>query len=172
MIMKKRYWYDIKCTVHHCMLRMRDTANWWAGLLACVYSWSPAISSWRVWHGLATAVDNMGESIHNLRCDFLCLQDTERESEPAWGKPVLISILAFSLMFHAVTLDRRENPIYVSTYNRRIPGIVCGAIHGSCMKWYVGQTDTHDNYSNPRCACTPRVNGHTDTVCHKRIHGY
>ena len=60
-------------------LRMRDTANWWAGLLICVYSWSPAGSSWRVWHGLATAVDSMQESIHAVSCDFLCLQDTQRE---------------------------------------------------------------------------------------------
>ena len=58
-------------------LRMRGTANWWAGLLVCVYSWSPASSSQRVWHGLATVVDSMRESIHALRCGFLCLQGTQ-----------------------------------------------------------------------------------------------
>ena len=45
----------------------------------CLYSWYPASSSRRVWHGLATVVDSMRESIHALRCDFLCLQDTQSE---------------------------------------------------------------------------------------------
>ena len=60
-------------------LRMRDTANWWAGLFVCVYSWSPASSSRRVWHGLATVVDSMRESIHAIRCDFLSPQGTQSE---------------------------------------------------------------------------------------------
>ena len=47
------------------------------GLLVCVYPWSPASSSRRVWHGLATVVDSMRESIHALRCDFLCLWGTQ-----------------------------------------------------------------------------------------------
>ena len=62
-------------------LRMRHTANWWAGLSVCV---SPASSSRRVWHGLATVVDSVRESIHALRCDLLCLQDTQ--SERTWSK--------------------------------------------------------------------------------------
>ena len=36
-------------------LRMRDTANWWAGL---------SIPARRVWHGLVIVVDSMYESIH------------------------------------------------------------------------------------------------------------
>ena len=44
-----------------------------------LYSWYPASSSRRVWHGLATVVDSMRESIHAFRCDFLCLQDTQSE---------------------------------------------------------------------------------------------
>ena len=43
-------------------LRMRDTANCWAGLAA-----SSAL------HGLSTVVDSMRESIHAVRCDFLSL---------------------------------------------------------------------------------------------------
>ncbi|CAI8041673.1 hypothetical protein GBAR_LOCUS23141, partial [Geodia barretti] len=45
----------------------------------CLYSWYPASSSRRVWHGLATVVNSMRESIHALRCDLLCLQDTQSE---------------------------------------------------------------------------------------------
>ena len=33
-------------------------------------------SSRRVWHGLVTVVDSMRESMHAIRCDLLCLQDT------------------------------------------------------------------------------------------------
>ena len=65
-------------------LRMRGTANWWAGLfVVCVYSWS----SWRrVWHGLATVVDSMRESINARRCDFLCLRGTE-QADPVVHTP-------------------------------------------------------------------------------------
>ena len=50
-------------------------------------------------------------------------------------------------MFHTVTLERssfRETPTYFSTYTRGwIPGIVCGAIHGSWSEMLSnGQTDT------------------------------
>ena len=48
----------------------------WAGFLY-LYSWYPASSSRTVWHGLATVVNSMRESIHAIRCDFLCLQDTQ-----------------------------------------------------------------------------------------------
>ena len=44
---------------------------------------------------------------------------TRRARGPTQGKPVLISISAFSLVFHAVTPGRsgfRENPTYISTY--------------------------------------------------------
>ena len=42
-----------------------------------------------------------------------CAFKTHRASAPARGKPVIISILVFSLVFHAVTLERssfREKP--------------------------------------------------------------
>ena len=60
-------------------LRMRGTANGLAGLgwAIGVYSWYPASSSRRVWHGLATVVQCMWESIHTLCCGFLCLQVTQ-----------------------------------------------------------------------------------------------
>ena len=48
-------------------------------LALLVESWSPASSSQRVWHGLATAVDSMQESIHAIRCDFLSPQGTQSE---------------------------------------------------------------------------------------------
>ena len=38
----------------------------------------PLVAPPRVWHRLATVVwDSMRESIHDLRCGFLCLQDTQ-----------------------------------------------------------------------------------------------
>ena len=61
-------------------LRMRGTANWWAGLFSMrLLAVSPASSSRRVLHGLATAVDRMRESIHALRCVFLNLLGTQNE---------------------------------------------------------------------------------------------
>ena len=54
-------------------------------------------SSRRVWHGLATQVDSMHESMHALSCG---LQGTQSK----WigrGKPVWLCILAFSLVFTA-----------------------------------------------------------------------
>ena len=49
-------------------LRMHDTANWWAGLFVCVYSWSHGLLlvARRVWHWLATVVDSMQELIHDI----------------------------------------------------------------------------------------------------------
>ena len=149
---------------------MRDTANWWAGLLVCVYSWSPAAgSSRRVWHGLAIYSSRYHVGVDTRPSLWLLVPSryTER-GKPARGKPVLISILAFSLVFHAVTLECnsfRENHTYFSTYTWRwIPGIVCGAIHGSWSEMLGNrQTDTHDNYCNPRCASASRV---------KRPHSY
>ena len=129
-------------------LRMRDTANWWAGLLICVYSWSPASSPRRVWHGLATVVDSMRESIP---CPSLWLlvpsRYTERASECARGKPVLIGIFAFSLVFHAVTLDRscfRENPTYFDLYP-------------TLNTWYCLWSDSYGSWSEML------GNGQTDT---------
>ena len=58
-------------------LRMRRTANGGLGYCIGVYSRSPASSSQRVWHWLATVVDSMRESMHTLRCGFLCLQRTQ-----------------------------------------------------------------------------------------------
>jgi hypothetical protein len=73
--------------------------------------------------------------------------------------------LRVSLFYLAYWLFRswftcfRENPTYFSIYTwRLIPGIVCGAIHGSWSEMLGnGQTDTCDNYSNRRCACAPKV---------------
>ena len=53
-------------------------------------------------HGLATVVDSMGESMHVVFCDFLCLQHPQNKR----GKSVPISILACLLGFHAISLER------------------------------------------------------------------
>ena len=115
------------------------------------YAFTHASSSRRVWHGLATAVDSIRNAIHALRCGFLCLK-IHRASRPARGKPILISILAFSVVFHAISLECssfRENSTYFSTYTRRW-------IRGIVVEWFMArevrcgvtdclQTDTHDN---------------------------
>ena len=144
-------------------LCMRGTANWWAGLLVCIYSCSPASSLWRVWHGLATAVDSMRESIHALRCDFLRLRDKQRE-RTGRGKPVLISIIGLLTWFschNSRTQYFNENRhfkneasvalnLLVSLFGRFV---ACGSRNRGNR-----QTDTQTKYCNPRCACAPRVN--------------
>ena len=55
-----------------------------AGLLA------PASSSWR---GLATVEDSTMESIHTLRCGFLCLEDTEQANQVEVSQPTLLRLI-------------------------------------------------------------------------------
>ena len=57
-----------------------------------------ASSSRRVWHGLATQVDSMQESLHALKCDFLTLQGTQSEC----GKPSAIMHIEFFACFHSI----------------------------------------------------------------------
>ena len=74
-------------------LRMRGTVNWWAGwsiLLVVSYR-----SLLRVGHRVATLLDSTRESILALRYNFWRLQGTQS----CRGKPVLICILALSLVF-------------------------------------------------------------------------
>ena len=77
----------------HVYLRMRGTINWWAD---CHFtdSWS-LTSLLRVGHGVATLLDSTRESILALRYNFWRLQGTQS----CRGKPVLICILALSLVF-------------------------------------------------------------------------
>ena len=68
---------------------------------------------------------------------------------------------------NALALQRssfRENPTYFLTSVRRW---VCELVFDAIYDWISEfshnrqtdrQTDKHDNYSNPRCACAPRVN--------------
>ena len=82
-------------------LRMRDKA---IDGLDYFYSCSPASSSRRVWHGLATVVDSMRESIHAIRCDFLSPQGTQ--SEQIWScKPRAIMHIGFSACLHGISLE-------------------------------------------------------------------
>ena len=77
----------------HVYPRMRGTVNWWAGwsiLLAVSYR-----SLLRVGHRVATLLDSTRESILALRYNFWRLQGTQS----CRGKPVLICILALSLVF-------------------------------------------------------------------------
>ena len=77
----------------HVYLRMRGTVNWWAG-----WSILPVVSYrslLRVGHRVATLLDSTRESILALRYNFWRLQGTQS----CRGKPVLICILALSLVF-------------------------------------------------------------------------
>ena len=80
-------------------------------------------------------------------------------SGPGRGKPVLISILACSLGFHAITFERHFfneasvalNPL-VSLFGRFVER--GGRKRGNRQT----DTDTHTHRpSNPRCACAPSV---------------
>ena len=101
------------------------TANCWAGLLACVYSWFPAGSPWRVW--LQYIVDS--ECRYTPSVVTSCASKVHRASGPGRGKPALISINFARVSRRNSRI--RENPTYISTYTQRwIRGIVCGAIDG------------------------------------------
>ena len=64
---------------------------------------------------------------------------------------------------NALALQRssfRENPTYFLT---SVGSWVCELVFDAIYDWrsefsHNRQTDKHDNYSNPRCACAPRVN--------------
>ena len=80
--------------------KCKSWANCACAILGYLYSWSPANSSWRVWHRLVTVVDSMRELIHAIRCDFLSPQGTQERADQVAVSPVLC-ILAFSLVFTA-----------------------------------------------------------------------
>ena len=69
---------------------------------------------------------------------------------------------------NALALQRssfRENPTYFLT---SVGSWVCELVFDAIYDWrsefsHNRQNDTQDNYSNPRCACAPRVN-HVHTV--------
>ena len=84
-----------------------------------------------------------------------CAFKIHRASRPAPGKPASISILAFSLVFHTVTPERssfRENPTFRPTPDAEDVVLFVERLMAREVRY------THDNYSNPRCACAPRVN--------------
>ena len=66
---------------------MHGITNWSAGL--CIYAWSLASNSLRVWHGQA-----MRESIHAL-----CASKVRGVGRSSWDKPAWLCILAFSRVF-------------------------------------------------------------------------
>ena len=100
-------------------LRMHDT-NWWAGLLVvCVYLWSPASSTRRVWHGLATVVDTQHAGVETCRSLWLPgpQRYTDRE-EQVTVSPMWLGILAFSLVFTAYLSNAvvsGKSPFYFSS---------------------------------------------------------
>ena len=115
-------------------LRMRNTANWGAGLFVCVNSWSPASSSRRVRHWLVTVVDSMRESIHTICCDFLSPQGTQERARSQ------------CTCFHSILSQKNRPFVFQARVDRRL---VANSARIS--------VDT-DRQGNPRCACAPRVN--------------
>ena len=85
------------------------------------------------------------------------------------GKPVLINILAFSLVFkpyllNAVVLVKSQHYLHCIFLALVAPRLLVSLNSRlvACSARIVVHTHTHTHtqtkYSNPRCACTPRVN--------------
>ena len=73
----------------------------------------PLYTSWRrVWHGLATLVDCMRESIHVLRCNFLCLQGTR--SRPIGSRWASAIIVFAAYLSNAVVSGKSPNAFWGS----------------------------------------------------------
>ena len=66
----------------------------------------------RVLHEQTTLVDRVLQSIHTLRCAFLCLQGT-RSSVSARGKPSSIMHIGFLAHFHSISPEE----IMVSSFS-------------------------------------------------------
>ena len=78
-------------------LRMRDTANCWAGLFVCVYSRSlPLVARGESDWASFTVVDSMRNSIHAIRWY------TERADQVASA----IMHIGFFACFHGISLER------------------------------------------------------------------
>ena len=162
-------------------LCMRDTANGWAGLgwAIGVYSQSPASSSRRVSHRLATVVDRMRELIHTLHCGFMCLQGTQSKqirsrwaSILRWSRQIyacapLIDGLGHATLSATVLVCRSRTQSFQKNrhfvFLARVPltllvSLISRLVACSAKTVVDTQTETQNNYRNPRCACAPRVN--------------
>ena len=62
-------------------MRLRSTANWWAGLV--ITRGLPLVDRKSLTRA-DTAVDSMRESMQVLCCEFLCFQDTPSERARSW----------------------------------------------------------------------------------------
>ena len=130
-------------------------------------SWS-LTSLLRVGHRVATLLDSTQESILALRYNFWRLQGTQS----CRGKPVLICILALSLVFtpylsRTQSFQQNRHIIFhalvalkllVSLISRLVACSARIVVDRQTNRQTNRQTDTQTNYCNPRCACVPRVN--------------
>ena len=132
------------------------------GLVHFTDSWS-LTSLLRVGHRVATLLDSTRESILALRYNFWRLQGTQS----CRGKPVLISILALSLVFtpylsNAIVSAKSPHYFHALVALKLLVSLISRLV--ACSARIVvdtqtdRQTDTQTNYCNPRCACAPRVN--------------
>ena len=129
-------------------------------------SWS-LTSLLRVGHRVATLLDSTRESILALRYNFWRLQGTQS----CRGKPVLICILALSLVFtpylsNAVVSAKSPHFFHALVALKLLISLISRLVACSARivvdKQTERQTDTQTNYCNPRCACAPRVNDSTE----------
>ena len=123
------------------------------GLVCFTDSWS-LTSLLRVGHRVATLLDSTRESILALCYNFWRLQGTQS----CRGKPVLICILALSLVFtpylsNAVVSAKSPHYFHALVVLKLL---VSRLVACSARIVVDRQTDTHRR--NPRCACAPRVN--------------
>ena len=126
-------------------------------------SWS-LTSLLRVGHRVAILLDSTWESILALRYNFWRLQGTQS----CRGKPVLICILALSLVFTPYQSFQQNRHItfhalvalklLVSLISRLVACSARIVVDKQTDRQTDKQTDTQTNYYNPRCACAPRVN--------------
>ena len=83
-------------------------------------------------------------------------------AKPGRGKPELIMNISFFACFHAISPERSGFSKIAIVALKLLVSLISRLV--ACSTRVVvdrqtdRQTDTQDNYCNPRCACAPRVN--------------
>ena len=85
-------------------------------------------------------------------------------AKPGRGKPVLIMHIGFLACLHAISLERGRFS-KIATINflalialKLLVSLISRLVAYSARIVVDRQTDTQNDYCNPRCACAPRVN--------------
>ena len=109
--------------------------------------------------GFTAALDLVTYPLRNL----ICPRCAER-AKPGRGKPVLIMHIGFLGCFHAISLEcSRFSKIATFFFLalvalKLLVSLISRLVACSARIVADKQTDTQNDYCNPRCACAPRVN--------------